>query len=54
MSGMAKATKRLPRDVAAYRRVHPTADERGIANVAYFGGLRDATDWEALYADVSD
>jgi len=48
------ASETLRSDVAAYRRIPPTSDERAIAKVADTSGLRDDTDWEALYADLAD
>jgi hypothetical protein len=46
--------ERLRRDVAAYRRIPPTAPETAIAPVADASGLADETDWEALYPEVDN
>ena len=43
--------ERLRRDVAAYQAQPPTEDEVALAGSAPAGGLADATDWAALYAD---
>ena len=43
--------ERLRRDIAAYRRIPPTAEEIALASLAATGGLDDDTDWEALYAE---
>jgi len=43
--------EQLRRDVAAYRRVPPTAAETELALVAETTPLDDKTDWEALYAE---
>jgi hypothetical protein len=42
----------LRRDIAAYRRIPPTATEAAIALLADTSGLADETDWEALYPEV--
>lgn len=51
---MAKEAERLRRDIAAYRRIPPTAPETGIALLADASGLADETDWEALYPEVDN
>ena len=43
--------ERLSRDIAAYRRVPPAAEEMNLA-LMEIAALRDDVDWEALYADV--
>ena len=43
--------ERLRRDIAAYRRVPPTAAEMALADLADTTGLDDDTDWEALYPE---
>ncbi|MDP9402738.1 MAG: hypothetical protein M3P85_05260 [Actinomycetota bacterium] len=45
-------SERLRGDVAAYRRMPPTADDAELALLADTTGLADDTDWEALYADA--
>lgn len=37
------------RDVRAYRRIPPTAEEASIAETADRSDLADDTDWETLY-----
>jgi hypothetical protein len=44
--------ERLRRDIAAYRRIPPTAPETAIALLADVRGLPDEIDWEALYPEV--
>jgi hypothetical protein len=44
--------ERLRRDVDAYRRVPPTAEERAAADLNDTAALHDDTDWEALYAGM--
>lgn len=44
--------ERLRRDIAAYRRVPPTAVEVAIALLADNSALSDETDWEALYPEL--
>jgi len=44
--------ERLRRDIAAYRRIPPTAPETAIALLGDASGLADETDWEALYPEV--
>jgi len=46
--------ERLRRDIAAYRRVPPTAPETAIALHGDASGLPDETDWEALYPEVDN
>jgi len=46
--------ERLRRDIAAYRRIPPTAPEAAIALLAETSGLADETDWEALYPEVEN
>ena len=46
--------ERLRRDIAAYRRILPTAPEAAIALLADTSGLADETDWEALYHEVEN
>ena len=43
--------ERLRRDIAAYQAQPPTEDEVAMVGLAPAGGLADATDWAALYAD---
>lgn len=43
--------EQLRRDIAAYRRVPPTGDEKRLANLADGSGVTDETDWEALYRE---
>ncbi len=43
--------ERLRADIAAYRRVPPTAAELDLALLADTSGLADDTDWEQLYTD---
>jgi hypothetical protein len=43
--------ERLRADVTAYQRVPPTEDEVELATFGNANGLRDDTDWEALYDD---
>jgi hypothetical protein len=42
--------ERLRRDVEAYRRLPPTAEERALSELADTTALHDDTDWAALYA----
>jgi hypothetical protein len=46
--------ERLRRDIAAYRRIPPSAPEADIARLADASGLTDETDWEALYPGVEN
>ncbi len=46
--------ERLRRDIAAYRRIPPSAPEAEIAVLADTSGLADETDWEALYPEVEN
>jgi hypothetical protein len=46
--------ERLRRDIAAYRRIPPSAPEADIALLADASGLTDETDWEALYPGVEN
>ncbi len=46
--------ERLRRDIAAYRRIPPSAPEADIAVLADASGLADETDWEALYPEVEN
>ena len=46
--------ERLRRDIAAYRRIPPTASDAAIALLADASGLVDETDWEALYPEVDN
>lgn len=46
--------ERLRRDIAAYRRIPPTAPETAIALLSDGSGLADETDWEALYPEVDN
>ena len=46
--------ERLRRDIAAYRRIPPTAAEAAIALLADTSALSDDTDWEALYPEVEN
>jgi hypothetical protein len=46
--------ERLRRDIAAYRRIPPTASEAAVALLADTSGLGDETDWEALYREDKD
>jgi hypothetical protein len=43
--------ERLRADVAAYERIPPTSEERGIAASGDHGNIADDTDWDALYPD---
>jgi hypothetical protein len=45
---------RLRRDIAAYRRIPPTAPEAAIALLGDTSGLADETDWEALYPELDN
>jgi hypothetical protein len=47
------ASERLRRDVEAYRRRPPTDAEMALPLLADASGLEDATDWEALYPDLT-
>jgi hypothetical protein len=44
-------TERLRADIMAYQRVPPAEDEVRLATLGDASGLRDDTDWEALYDD---
>ena len=44
--------ERLRRDIAAYRRIPPSAPNAEIALRADTSGLADETDWEALYPEA--
>jgi hypothetical protein len=44
--------ERLRRDIAAYRRIPPSAPEADIALLVDASGLTDETDWKALYPGV--
>lgn len=46
--------ERLRRDIAAYRRIRPSAPDADIALLADTGGLADETDWEALYPEAEN
>ena len=46
--------EQLRRDIAAYRRIPPTASETPIALLADASGLADEIDWEALYPEVDN
>jgi hypothetical protein len=46
--------ERLRRDIAAYHRIPPTAQEAAIAVLGDTSGLADETDWEALYPELED
>ena len=44
--------ERKSKDVAAYRRLPPTKQEKDLARLGDAQALADETDWESLYADV--
>lgn len=44
----------LRRDIAAYRRIPPSAADVDLALLADTSGLADETDWEALYPEAEN
>ncbi|MBV8528129.1 MAG: hypothetical protein JOZ75_07420 [Candidatus Dormibacteraeota bacterium] len=44
--------EQLRRDIAAYKRIPPTAEEIWLADHGSHGDLDDDVDWELLYADA--
>ena len=47
-------TERLRRDIAANRRVPPSAPDAEIPRLADTSGLADEIDWEAVYPEAED
>lgn len=46
--------EQLRRDIAAYRRIPPSAADADLALLADTSGLADETDWEALYPEAEN